>query len=585
MARQNEHADVVVVGSGFGGSVTAYRFAQAGKHVVLLERGKAYPPGSFARSPVDMAKNFWDPSEGLHGLFDLWSFRDFESIVSSGLGGGSLIYANVLLRKDEKWFVRDASAGDGYESWPISRADLEPHYDAVEKMMQPQLFPKGQPGYEASRRTELLEQAGRSLGYPAFQPPLAVTFSVGDGPPAPGAQIPTPAYGNYHGLPRITCVLTGECDLGCNYGSKNTLDHNYLSAAKHSGADIRVHHEVRTIAPLDGGGYAVGYVVHQPGKAARTAELAETTITCDRLVLAAGTYGTTYLLLRNRAALPGISRRLGRRFSGNGDLLGFVKKVPGAPLGTTHGPVITTAVRVPDALDRAGKPDGPAATRGPLNRAKRGVYIEDASYPTVVEWLVEATQVTSTLERLTRTAISFVVSRIISRGPSRRVGSFVSKLLGSGKVTAGEMPLLGMGRDVPLGVMSVREDHLQIEHYPDGSWPYFEGAIDVMKGLAKQMGGKFAANPTRSLARAVTVHPLGGASMGVDAASGVIDEWGEVFGYPGLYVADGASMPGPVGANPSFTIAAFADRLADHALQRPTVRRRVQATGRVPAGT
>src|ERR671933_204846 len=101
------HFDAIVVGSGFGGSVTAYRLAEAGKRVCVLERGKAYPPGSFPRSPFKMKRNFWDPSEGLHGMFDVWSFRGLGAVISRGLGGGSLIYSHVLLRTDEKWFVHE----------------------------------------------------------------------------------------------------------------------------------------------------------------------------------------------------------------------------------------------------------------------------------------------------------------------------------------------------------------------------------------------------------------------------------------------------------------------------------------------
>lgn len=114
----------MVVGSGFGGAVTAYRLAEAGRSVVVvLERGKPYPPGGFPRSRADMARNFWDPSNGLHGLFDIWSFRGLEGIVSSGLGGGSLIYANVPLRKDERWFVHESPLpGGGYENWPVGNA-------------------------------------------------------------------------------------------------------------------------------------------------------------------------------------------------------------------------------------------------------------------------------------------------------------------------------------------------------------------------------------------------------------------------------------------------------------------------------
>ena len=105
--KHDTHFDVVVVGSGFGGSVTACRLAEAGRRVLVLERGKAYPPGSFPRSPLGLKNNFWDPSEGLQGMFDLWSFDGLEALVSSGLGGGSLIYANVMIRKDEHWFVHE----------------------------------------------------------------------------------------------------------------------------------------------------------------------------------------------------------------------------------------------------------------------------------------------------------------------------------------------------------------------------------------------------------------------------------------------------------------------------------------------
>jgi cholesterol oxidase len=131
----NTHFDAVIVGSGFGGSVTAYRLAEAGLRVCVLERGKAYPPNSFPRAPHRMKMNFWDPSEGLYGMYNIWSFSGLGAVVCSGLGGGSLIYANVMIRKDEKWFVKEDLKGGGFEYWPITRADLDPHYDRVEKML------------------------------------------------------------------------------------------------------------------------------------------------------------------------------------------------------------------------------------------------------------------------------------------------------------------------------------------------------------------------------------------------------------------------------------------------------------------
>src|SRR5215471_17271504 len=246
-----EHADVVVVGSGFGGSVSAYRLAQAGLSVVLLERGNAYPPDSFPRTPAQMSRAFWNPGAGLYGMFDVWRFSGCDSVVSSGLGGGSLIYANVLLRKDEHWFVRDDPLPDGgYESWPVTRADLDPHYDEVERMLGATPYPLEAPGYAKTPKTHAMRDAAAELGLSWQLPPLAVSFAPARGA-APGLGLPIVdlSYGNLHGQQRSTCHLCGECNIGCNVGAKNTLDYNYLSAARHHGADLRTGHEVRAIRP------------------------------------------------------------------------------------------------------------------------------------------------------------------------------------------------------------------------------------------------------------------------------------------------------------------------------------------------
>src|SRR5258708_32174468 len=149
----------VLVGSGFGGSARASRLAGGGKRVCVLERGKPYPPGSFPRSPDGMSKNFWDPSQGLYGMFNVWSFSGIDALVSSGLGGGSLIYANVMIRKDEHWFVHDDA-----EYWPISRADLEPHYDRCESMLAVQTYPLGTEPYASTPKTLAFQRAAKGLG-------------------------------------------------------------------------------------------------------------------------------------------------------------------------------------------------------------------------------------------------------------------------------------------------------------------------------------------------------------------------------------------------------------------------------------
>ncbi|WP_063746790.1 GMC oxidoreductase [Catenuloplanes japonicus] len=552
-----EHVDVLVVGSGFGGSVAAYRFAEAGLGVVLMERGKAYAPGDFPRAPAEMARNLWDPSAGLHGLFDVWSFRGIDAIVSSGLGGGSLIYANVLLRKDERWFVRDEPLpGGGVEHWPVTRADLDPHYDRVEAMIAPVPYPFDRKPYDRTPKTRAMADAADTLGLDLRLPPLAVSFASRPGAvPAPGQAIETPAYGNLHGVPRLTCRLCGECDIGCNDGAKNSLDHTYLSAARERGADLRARHEVRTIEARPQGGYEVRYVIHDDRTVARRRTRV---ITCDRLVLAAGTLGTSWLLLRNRARLPGLSTALGNRFSGNGDLLGFLLRavMPDGsprPLRGSHGPVITSAVRVPDGTDGG---------------TGRGHYVEDAGYPGFLDWLIEATQ----WQGMTRRALMFALARAQNRlvgGSKTAIAAELGALLGAGELSETSLPLLGMGRDVPDGTLGLRRGRLVADWTTDSSARYFDEVQDTMRAISDALGGEFSGNPLGGLDKVITVHPLGGAPMGRHPGEGVVDAYGEVFGLPGLYVADGAALPGPVGANPALTIAALADRLADRALSTP----------------
>ena len=573
MTTAAEHFDAVVVGSGFGGSVTAYRLAEAGHGVCLLERGKPFPPNSFARSPLGLKSQFWDPSAGLHGMFNLWSFENIDAICASGLGGGSLIYANVLLRKDEEWFVREqpghGSWEGGHEYWPVTRADLDPHYDRVERMMNVQRYPLDQPPYDKTPKVVAFRDAAQALGLDWRLVNLAVTFANDGDPAIPGEPIKEDRP-NIHGRTRLTCRLTGECDLGCNHGSKNSLDYTYITAAWHAGADIRTRHEVRSFARREGGGYTLEYVVHDAeseGLPTDTKRLDRHTVTCDRLILSAGTMGTTYLLLKNRSALPGLSPALGTRFGGNGDLLTFARncmkigpdgsKVPHV-LDSAHAPVITSAIRVPDALDGG---EG------------RGFYLEDAGQPEFVSWMLQLLDApASALEQipnLVKLAGHFLTHK------DTDVGEEVSGLLGDASESAGFLPLLGMGRDIPEGIMSLQDGGLAIDWKKNGaSKEYFERVREISKQVAEELGGTFLDNPIWLLSRVVTVHALGGCPMGRDEREGVVDAHGRVFNHPGLHIADGSVMPGPVGPNPSLTIAGLADRFADTILEQmkgPTV--------------
>jgi len=193
----------------------------------------------------------------------------------------------------------------------------------------------------------------------------------------------------------------------------------------------------------------------------------------------------------------------------------------------------------------------------------RGFYIEDAGYPSFLSWMLQAADEPRALW-LWRKAALRILWKWIQRKPQPDVSSAVSSFFGDAALSAGLLPLLGMGRDVPEGRMHLREGLLDIDWSKDGaSKPYFEKLRDTMHALADELGGRFQDNPLWWLSKVITVHALGGCPMGRDPSEGVVDNWGRAFGVPGLYVADGSVMPGPVGPNPSLTIAALADRVAD----------------------
>lgn len=557
------HYDALIVGSGFGGSVMAYRLAEAGLHVCLLERGKPYPPNSFPRSPYWMKSNFWNPSEGLYGMFNVWSFEGINAVVSSGLGGGSLIYANVLLRKEEKWFVKEDLHNGGYEYWPVTRADLDPHYDRVEKMMNGQQYPFDQPPYNKTSKTIAFKKAAEQLHLDWSLPKLAVTFANEGDAPVTGEPI-REEHPNIHGRTRYTCRLCGECDIGCNYGSKNTLDYTYLSAAHRLGAEIRTLCEVRSFEPIEGG-YAIHYVQHDLEKEGQKlathdpAVLPIQTITADRLILSAGTFGSTFLLLKNRSAFPHLSQLLGTRFSGNGDLINFASRCSDSSSGKRvpriidggHGPVITSSISFPDALDGG---EG------------RGFYIQDAGYPEFVNWILQVFDSPSEIQQALHTA-KHLVEEWLHKDLETDLSGYVSTMFGTCELSAGLLPLLGMGRDIPNGRMSLHDGMLYLDWIKQKSGPYFDRLREKMIAISDALGAQFLDNPIWYLSRVISAHPLGGCPMGRDITEGVVNSYGEVFNYPGFYIADGSVLPGPAGANPSLTIAGLSDRFADRIIE------------------
>lgn len=557
----HQQFDVVVVGSGFGGSVVALRLAEAGRSVLVLERGQPHPPGAFARSPHEMRSNFWAPEDEQYGLFDLWAFASLDVVLASGLGGGSLIYANVMLRKDESTFVHEDGSDGRYESWPLTRAQLEPHYDRVEELQQPQRYPldSGEP-YASTAKTRAMVDAARQLGWPVELPPLAVVFAADGARPAPGREFDD-GSGNLHGVPRSTCRLCAGCNIGCNYGAKSTLDLTILTRAKRAGAQLRTCCEVRGIAALgQRPGYSVEYRQHRAARARHPNDLLdpidepERRVEAREVVLAAGAVGTPRLLLSNRAALPRLSPALGTRVSGNGDYLAWVRNARTTKPDGSHewrylepstGPVITASIAVSD--DRS--PSG------------RGFYLQDAGAPAVADWMWQALELPGDIWHARRTLLRRLRDRLRGRRDTRLSG-LASELFGDAHASAAMMPLLGMGRDVANGRYQLKADRLELDWSPDPSKDYYDTLRDSFRALAEALGGEFTPEPIDRQNRAITVHPVGGCPMASDPRRGVVDAYGRVFGHPGIWIADGSVMPGPVGANPSFTIAAIADRTA-----------------------
>jgi cholesterol oxidase len=258
--------------------------------------------------------------------------------------------------------------------------------------------------------------------------------------------------------------------------------------------------------------------------------------------------------LRNCASLSGISSALGSRFSGNGDLLTFALRCTkdGRPavIDPGYGPVITSAIRFADARD-GGHGD------------QRGFYIEDAGYPDFASWVLALADEPRALWAWRKIALR-LIRKWLQRRPETNLSAEASGFFGDSALSAGLLPLLGMGRDVPDGRMSLLEDKLEVDWSKSGaSKEYFDEIRDRMQQIAEELGGQFRDNPMWWLNKVVTVHALGGCPMGRHDREGVVDAWGRAFGVPGLHIADGSVMPGPVGPNPSLTIAALADRFAD----------------------
>ena len=514
--------DVVVIGSGFGGAVAACRLAHAGRSVLVLERGRRWTPETFPRQPEDPWVWDQDSPATQNGWLDLRFMDDMWVAQGAGVGGGSLIYANISI--DAKPSAFDAG-------WPseISYTELKPYYELVAGMLDSRPLPDGQ----LTQRFKLMNDAANAIaeGGRFRKLDLAVTFDDNWNYDLPDAVDPkhSKTWINRFGKQQGTCFHCGNCDIGCEVQARNSLDLNYLAAAEQSGAAIQPLSLVTHISPAPDG-WRVHYGKLQDGQR----EPAEVVGSC--VVLGAGSLGSTEILLRSRdeyQTLPKLSRFLGRGWSSNGDFLtpAFYETRRISP---TIGPTISCAI---DFLD--GKENGAR------------FFVEDGGFPNLLGNYVKA--------RLKR------VSRF---GPQAKFLRYLRRAFRGDDPLANMMPWFGQAVDAADGELYLGRywyapwrRQLALDWDATRSENAVNGLIAMHQKLSLATGGTPMVPPTWTVLRnLITPHPLGGCGMAASPAAGVVDHAGRVFGHPGLYVLDGAIVPRAIGLNPSKTIAALAER-------------------------
>ena len=543
LADLKDHYTVVVVGSGYGGSIAASRFARAGQSVCLLERGREFLPGEFPRTLPDAAKEMQadlpdleKPSIGSRtGLYDFRVNEDINVFLGCGLGGTSLVNANVALEPEKRVFedVR----------WPkeiLADYDtlLAQGYQRTREMLRPTPYPDT---YPKLPKLEAHAKSAAKIGGSFYKPPITVTFENGV---------------NHVGVAQTACTNCGDCVSGCNEGSKNTLAMNYLPDARNFGAEIFTCVSVRRLERV-GGKWLVHFQTLESGR--EKFDAPTQFVSADIVVLAAGTLGSTEILLRSRAAGLSLSDQLGRNFTGNGDVLAFGYNCDEEIRGVGHGHM--------DAADRA--PVGPTITgiidrRGELE-LDDGMVVEEGALP-------------APLAPIYPKALS-AAAKLSGKDTDGGLWDFVRERtrdlesLMHGAYTgavANTQTYLVMTHDDSGGHMTLQNDRLRVSWPGAGKQPVFEKVNERLEQATKALGGTFTPNPmwTDMLGKKlVTVHPLGGCSMGASAQQGVVNHKGQVFSgtqganvHDGLYVCDGAVMPRSLGVNPFLTIAALAER-------------------------
>jgi cholesterol oxidase len=514
--------DWIVIGSGFGGSVSALRLAEKGHRVALLECGARFDDEDFAERTSDAKRYYWIPQLGLKGILRMTLFRDIFIGSGCGLGGGSLGYANTLYRARPDFY--ESSQWSQLADW---EHELEPHYGEAERML-------GVVDYDEDTPADvLLKEFGESIGVGDTYRKTRVGVFLGE----PGRTVADPYFGGA-GPDRTGCLRCGSCMVGCRYGAKNTLRKNYLWFAEEAGVAIQPERTVIDVRPLDATGSA-GYEVTS-SKSGSWLQRERRTLRARGVVVAAGALGTNRLLQRCKlnGSLPNISDRLGYLVRTNSESIMAVTAAKDDPRDFTKSVAITSSIYT----DKDTHIE--VVTYG------RGGDSQSLLFNMMVHAGSRGTQPLQFALAVVRHPVTALKASQVKDWSRRTIILLVMQTLENSI-------RLKVKRRLPGGNVALTTEQDREHPNPVGIPVAYEAA----RWFAEKMGGTPQSGTTEGiLAIPSTAHILGGAAIGADPQSGVIDAQQRVFGYENLLVCDGAAIPANIGVNPSLTITAMAER-------------------------